>query len=450
MSAQTQLRAEPSARSPLLERIAAEHAAADAPERAGRRRSLEALLEQGLPTSRDENWRYSSLRMLEKARFAPPAMRTRVAPSALPGPIAGYLRYVFVDGRLDPALSAPGAGTAASLVSGAASVVSGAASPAPGAALPARIQSPISATHPDAAFALLNEAFSPEGARLHVRAGAAPACIEIVYVATQPLERGTAYPRLAVDVEPAARLSLIERHLSLEPAASCISAIEVRIGERALTDHYRVQQLGIGSLWIDTLATSLEREAQYRLHALQLGSLAGRSTCGVRLAGQGAQLTLHALAVGQRRQVLDTYALVEHASPDTRTEQSFRGIAAEHARLGFNGKIIVRAGAHGADSNQSLRGLLAGADAEIDVRPQLEIYTDDVRCSHGATAGKLDDNMLFYLLSRGLERERAMQLLKWAFLEDVVARIEVAELRRAVERSLAGQLTDGNALQELL
>jgi Fe-S cluster assembly protein SufD len=112
--------------------------------------------------------------------------------------------------------------------------------------------------------------------------------------------------------------------------------------------------------------------------------------------------------------------------------------------------VVVRKDAKGTDSQQSLRGLLAGPDAEIDVRPQLEIYTDDVRCAHGATAGKLDDNMLFYLLSRGIDAEMAQRLLKWAFLEDVVARIEVPELRRQVERSLAGQMKDAADLMELL
>ena len=101
--------------------------------------------------------------------------------------------------------------------------------------------------------------------------------------------------------------------------------------------------------------------------------------------------------------------------------------------MAFNGKVVVARGATGADSQQSLRGLLAGPEAEIDVRPQLEIYTDEVRCSHGATTGKLDEQMLFYLLSRGLDREAAQRLLKWAFLEDAVATIEVPELRRQIE-----------------
>jgi Fe-S cluster assembly protein SufD len=118
--------------------------------------------------------------------------------------------------------------------------------------------------------------------------------------------------------------------------------------------------------------------------------------------------------------------------------------------VAFNSKVTVRAGAHGSDSRQSLRGLLAGAEAEIDVRPQLEIHTDDVRCSHGATAGKLDDNVLFYLLSRGIDRDTAQQLLKWAFLADVVARIEIPDLKRSIELALAGRLDVVKDLKELI
>src|SRR5580704_18967859 len=101
-------------------------------------------------------------------------------------------------------------------------------------------------------------------------------------------------------------------------------------------------------------------------------------------------------------------------------------------------------------SRQSLRGLLAGPEAEIDVRPQLEIHTDDVRCSHGATAGKLDESVLFYLLSRGLDADTAQQLLKWAFLADVVAKIDIPDLKRSVERVLAGRIEVATELQELL
>jgi Fe-S cluster assembly protein SufD len=174
-----------------------------------------------------------------------------------------------------------------------------------------------------------------------------------------------------------------------------------------------------------------------------------RSTLALRLAVDRAHLSLAVAALGDRQQVQDAYAVVEHAAPNARTVQSFRGIAAGRARVAFNGKIIVAPGARGTDTRQSLRGLLAGPEAEIDLRPQLEIYTDEVRCNHGATAGKLDDDMLFYLLSRGLDRDSAQRLLKWAFLEDVISQVTLRPLRRQIEERIARQLRD-ETLRELL
>jgi Fe-S cluster assembly protein SufD len=211
-----------------------------------------------------------------------------------------------------------------------------------------------------------------------------------------------------------------------------------------------VQQTGARAIWFDTLTANLATNARYQLHTVNLVALSVRSTVRVQLRGERSEVGVLSVSVGSKNQVHDTFALIDHIAPNARTEQSFRGISSGRARVAFNGKIVVQKGAHGTDSQQSLRGLLAGADAEIDVRPQLEIYTDDVRCNHGATAGKLDDNMLFYLLSRGLDRETALRLLKWAFLEDVVAKIEVPELRRQIEQSLAGQLNDAAVIKELL
>ncbi len=183
---------------------------------------------------------------------------------------------------------------------------------------------------------------------------------------------------------------------------------------------------------------------------MSVGALSARSTSHIELVGSGAEAAVHVVSLADGLQVHDGFALIEHIAPNTKSDQSVRGIAAGRSRVAFNSKVVVREHAKSTDSKQSLRGLLAGDQAEIDVRPQLEIYTDDVRCNHGATAGKLDDNMLFYLLSRGIERDIAQQLLKWAFLEDVVSRIAVPELRKHIEQSLAGQMKETAALKELL
>ena len=309
---------------------------------------------------------------------------------------------------------------------------------------------PIGARGTDERFALLNEAFATDGARIHLAAGAPAQRLEVIFVACADGDRGTSYPRLEVSLGAHTQLELIERHLSAAGAASTVdSAAVIELARGARLTHYRLQGLSGSTIAFDTLQATLAEDTVYRLHGVSTGAAAARSTQILRLTGARAHLSMALVALGDRQQVQDTFALVEHRAPHTRTEQLFRGIAAGRARVACNGKIVVAPTAAGTDSQQSLRGLLAGTDAEIDVRPQLEIYTDDVRCSHGATAGKLDDNMLFYLLARGLDRDTALRLLKWAFLADAFAKIELPELRRQIEASLAEVLKDA-ALKELL
>jgi len=417
---------------------------------ARRQQAIQALAAQGLPQTREENWRYSNLRPLERARFAPVAAADSaplpMLPSGteLPARLQGFARHVFVDGVFAPALSSPlelpGLTVDHLRREDTAAI----------ARLPRAL--PAAGSLPEARLALLNEAFATDTASIHVSAAAGePPRVELVFIAVAGADAGASYPRVHVALEPGSRLILIERHVGAGGGANFInSSIDLEIARGAHLTHYRLQQAGARATWLDTLAAVLAADARYRLLAIHSGALSARSTSHVRLAGAGAELTFSAAALADRQQVQDNFALVEHAAPGARTEQTFRGIASGRARVAFNGKIAVRESAAGADSRQSLRGLLAGADAEIDVRPQLEIYTDEVRCSHGATAGKLDEDMLFYLLARGLAPEVAQRLLKWAFLEDVVSRIELPELRRQIERDLAAQMADAASLQELL
>lgn len=409
---------------------------------AGRRReALEALCARGLPATREENWRYTNLRVLERARFAPVQTPAETLP-ALPEPPAGFVRFIFVDGLLrSSAADAPGVVVRSLRSHGTA---------ADGAA-PAAATWDLATELPEARLALLNEAFATDAVSIDVGAGVEAAGIELVFVAAAPAQSGASYPRVRLALAAGARLSVVERHVGAADAASLVnSAVRVDVAPNAHLVHYRLQQCGARSAWFDTLDAELAAGARYELLAVNTGALAARSTVHARLAGTGAELALSAAALGDGRQSQDMYALSEHLAPHTRTAETFRGIASARARVAFNGKIAVREKARGADSRQSLRGLLDGPEAEIDVRPQLEIYTDEVSCSHGATAGKLDENMLFYLLSRGLAREVADHLLKWAFLEDVVAKITLADLRRQIELGLVGQMSEMTTLKELL
>jgi len=431
---------------PLTARIAEQHAhsvgalSPALPGAARRRAALEALAVAGLPGTRDENWKYANLRPLERASFAP-AAPTALSAVDLPKALAGFTRYVFIDGTFAPALSDESAGAA--LMKPLAALPD----PREPPSLARAMTGPASA---DQRFAVLNAAFATDGAAITVAAGAAASRVEVLFVAGADGQAGASYPRIELKLEPGAQLTLIERHVSANLAASFVtSAVSVELARGALLEHYRLQELAPRALFFDTLEARLATEARYRLRLIGSGAQSARSTLRVEHAGERAELDLAVVALGDRQQVQDTYARVEHSAAHARTEQTFRGIAAGRARIACNGKIVVARTAHGTDSRQSLRGLLAGPEAEIDVRPQLEIYTDDVRCSHGATAGKLDDNMLFYLLSRGLDREAAQRALKWAFLADVIARIQVPELRRQIEERLAAAMQDGAAFKEL-
>jgi Fe-S cluster assembly protein SufD len=449
----------------LADRITQEHAAAAASLPAGvlsaerRARALASLAATGMPTVREENWKYANLRALEKVRFAPRAggATHKVAATELPPALAGYSRYVFVDGVFAPVLSSDAGHSGVSIRTFRADSSAALGTSPRGGATNASHQSgrdtrPDNGANTDTRLALLNEAFATDAAVIRVAAGTdCTACLEIVFVATDEGDQAASYPRLELHVESDARLGLIERHVSVGSDANFVNAaIDVRLARGASVDHYRIQQVGMRAVWFDTLTASVAQSASYRLHAVTLGALSARSTIHAMLEGEGAEVELRAVSLAGQRQVHDSYSLVEHAAPHTRSEQSFRGIASDRARTAFNSKVVVRKGAKRTDSHQSLRGLLAGPEAEIDVRPQLEIYTDDVKCNHGATTGKLDDQMLFYLLSRGIDRETAQGLLKWAFLEDVVSKISVPELRRQIELSLAGQLNEPIALEELL
>jgi Fe-S cluster assembly protein SufD len=424
-----------------------------------RHEAVQALAAQGLPGTREENWRYANLRPLERARFAPVARAASGPIPTLPsGPsppkiLDGFARYAFVDGAFAPELSQPRevpgltvrhlrhpeGGPGARREARAGTV----------AQLPRAL--PALGNLPEARLALLNEAFATDTAWVQVSAAAEPARLELLFVAVAGAEAGASYPRVRLSLDPGARLTLIERHVGAGSGASFVNgSVELAISRGAQLTHYRLQQAGVRTTWLDTLAAELAAQARYRLLVIHTGALSARSTTYVRMAGAGAELDLSAVALGERQQVQDNFALVEHSAPRARTGQTFRGIASARARVAFNGKIVVREPAAGTDSRQSLRGLLAGPEAEIDVRPQLEIYTDEVRCSHGATAGKLDEAMLFYLLSRGLAPEVAQRLLKWAFLEDVVSKIELPELRRQIEHDLVGQMSELAPLKELL
>jgi Fe-S cluster assembly protein SufD len=393
--------------------------------------ALRTALAQGLPTARDENWKYASLRALDKARLTsvvPAAAALDAAHALLPARLDDHLRIVLVDGQLAPSLSD---------------------------ALPASLRFVTTGTHGidgaadgDLRWAAVNAAFASGTLELDAD-GKVPLRVEVCCVTTLLATAGGAHPRLMLRLAPGAQVALVERQLSTPEATALTNvAIDAELGSGAVLRHVRVQTHGAHSQLLETVRVRVGAAAQYQQLQVALGAQAARTTGRVELAAPGAGCVVRVAALADGTRVHDNFYLIDHQAPHTSTQQWVRGIAAGRARVAFNGHIRMAAGAVGAASDQSLRGLQSGSQCEIDLRPQLEIYVDAVKASHGATVGKLDEQMLFYLLSRGIDRETAQGLLKWAFVADVLTHLTDSALRRQIERELARTLGDAPTVME--
>ena len=402
-----------------------------------RAEALRRVLESGLPGLRDDAWRYSNLRPMAQARLASTAASdaTAQARALLPDALAGIARFVFVNGRYAPALSADPA------VLAGATLATASGQGAAGIALRT------DATTIDERFAWLNDAFAVDVARLAVQGDLD---VELLFLSLPSADAGANYPRLELHVASGARLRLIERHLGGAGPSSLVNAgAQVVLGRDATLEHLRLQACAPDALFIDSLVADVGAGSRYALTQLNLGANSARNSIRVSLAGEGATLDLKGMSVAGGQRVLDTAIQVLHVARRTASTQTLRGIANDRSGVSFSSRVDVAASAGGADSRQSLKGLLGGAGAEVNLRPQLEISTDEVKASHGATTGALDETMLFYLLSRGLDREVARRLLEWAFLEDVLAHIPLPALRRQVELATLERLGNTQALEAL-
>ena len=392
---------------------------------AARRAAVDRLVALGLPGLRDDAWRYADLRPLRSAALRPAANEVLTAGTlpALPAAIAGSQRLVFVDGRLDAAASTPVDDT---LLRPLGALAAGAERSG------------------ETRFALLNDAFALDAARFAVHGDGV---LELVFVASDAA--GASYPRVQLELVPGARLTLVERHVGTGAATLSSAVAELALGRDALCRWYRLQDLAGDATHLEALRARLDAGATLEAVMLQLGGGAVRTTFDCDLYGRGASLQLHAASLAGGARTQDGAITVRHLAPETRSQQELRAIASGRAGIAFRSAVCVGRDATGADSRQSLKGLIGGDGAEVNLRPELEIDVDSVRASHGATTGAIDEGMLFYLLSRGLDRDTARQLLEWAFIEAVIGGVGDGALRREFEERTVAHLGNRAALEVL-
>lgn len=384
------------------------------------RTALEAALREGLPGPRNEAWKYTSLRALERRSFAAPASLPEVDAALLKGIPAP--RLVFVNGLHDAALSDLGDhGIGVRLATAHAGVDLGDRTDASGGI-----------------FEQLNAALARDGARLRVDAGVqAPLPLHLVFIGVPAASDLAWHLHHTIELDEGACATVVEHHLAGAAHAHLgNTVVRVHLASGARLLHARVQDdSATATSFLHTDAV-LETFAQYVRCDLELGGGLTRHALDVRLAGDGARLVASGVLFADGRRHLDTRLGIEHVAQNTACKLLWRGLGAGRGRAVFHGGITIHTGADGSDAVLSNKNLLLSDQAEIDTQPVLEIHADEVTAAHGATVGQIDPTAMFYLRSRGLPEPEARRLLTAAFCREVVTGVEDAALRALLQDRL--------------
>ena len=406
-----------------------------------RREALDRFCERGFPTPRDEDWKYTNVRPIERRAFRLEAVPGEGAGSGAEGEVPSIRRLsgldsaavlVFVNGRL--VRPHPGQDTlpAGARVESLARVL---------ASDPERVEPILSGAGNQDAFASLNRAFLGDGAVITIGRGTRiERPVELVFVARGESDVAS-HPVVLVEAEAGSRGTVVEHHLGAGGGAKLANPFtRVVVGEGAVVEHHLVLEEDGSSWHVGNIEARVAAGGHLGSNAVQLGGRLVRYGIDVSLDGVGASVVLNGLYVVHGRQHVDFHTRVDHREPGGTSEQVYKGLLDGHGRGVFNGRVLVHRDAQQSDASQSNHNLLLSPNAEVDTKPQLEIFADDVKCSHGATVGQLDERAVHYVRSRGLGEDAARALLTFGFAEDVLARMGVAAVRRHVERGLTGAL----------
>ena len=397
-----------------------------------REQAQTALGAQAMPNLRDEAWRFTDLAPLHRLKFQQPTAVSRLQAEDIASFCLDEVktRLVFIDGVYAPQLSTP-APIGGVLVTNLQTAMATHAT-----ALEAQLGR--QQTLGDNVFAALNTAYLQDAAVLvvprHVEV-AAP--VHLLFVATQA--GALSHPRCLLLAEAGSRVTLVEDYVALQDSAYLVTPVtEIVLADQAHVTHVRVQRDGPQAFHIANCAVSVGRSAHYQSVGVAMGAQLSRYHLSVVL-GEGAECAVDGFALLAGSQLADTHSCIDHAKPHGTSRQLHKCIADGSAHAVFNGKVIVRLGAQRTDSAQSSRNLLLSSRAQVDTQPQLEIFADDVKCTHGATIGQLDAEELFYLQSRGLSGSAARQLLTYAFGAEIIERISVPSLKHQLQQRMLTQ-----------
>lgn len=404
-----------------------------------RQRAFARFCKVGFPTSRDEDWRFTNVSALARTPFRS-ACKGEIELSLsdldafkIEGAIA---RMVFVDGAFAPRLSTLGGLHRGVTVDGLGRAIAG------GDEVVAAHLGRYLDIERDP-FSALNTAFTEDGAFVRVGRGAVLTHpIHLLFIAKSDQTPMMTHPRNLIVVEDEAQASIVEDYVSwgAETPALSNAVTELVAGGNAIVAHTMIGRENQQTYNVSTLRVEQGRSANVASHSLLLGGSLVRNNVHPVLAGEGAECLINGLFIGGGRQHLDNYMLVEHAKPHCASRQFYNGILDDHAHGVFHGRIVVHKDAQKTDAKQTNRNLLLSDDAQIDTKPQLEIYADDVKCTHGATIGQIEESALFYLRSRGISEADARRILLQAFAGECLGRIPAGAAREYCQAIVAERL----------
>jgi Fe-S cluster assembly protein SufD len=411
----------------------------DRPEHLIRRRAFEQLGANGFPTTKVEEWKYTNLSTVLKTPFSLAEKKENYSSAqldAILGEIPSGPRLVFVNGQLQDHLS-----DISQLDSGVEAV---SLSKAEGSSLEALISEHLGAYANVEASAIvaLNTAFLGNGVCVRVKKDVVSETpLEVLYYSTKESKPYVAHNRVLIVAEDGSQVEVNERYFAENGAQYLTSAVaEVVVGKKAKVVQHRLQCESLEAFHVTHCEVRQADDSQYQSHAITFGGSIVRNDINPILLGERTDTVMNGLSILAGTQHVDNHTVLEHVEPNCESNEWYKGIYADKSKGNFSGTIIVRQDAQKTNAIQNNQSLLLSPDAESNAKPQLKIWADDVRCTHGATIGQLDDDALFYLRSRGIPEDKAHHVLHRAFAGDITEQIENQPLREKVEQLLQEKL----------
>jgi Fe-S cluster assembly protein SufD len=408
-----------------------------------RRAALARFEELGFPAVSDEEWRFTNVSPIARTNFLPAeapeagaVAMEQIEPFLFRGH-AGH-RLVFVNGHYVAALSDPGTIPPGAVVESLASAI--------------ERHSDLVTRHlsrhtrvDENGFTALNAAFMQDGAFIHIPDNTdLPEAIHLLYVALPGRDPILAAPRNLFVVGRSSRVAIVESYIALGSGAYLTNVVsELVVGENATVEHDRLQLEDVRAYHVGTIDMYQQGNSTVTSNSISLGGSIVRNTVTAVLDAPGSTCTLNGLSLATGSQVIDNHTVIDHAKPHCQSHELYKAILDGTSRGVFNGKIFVRKDAQKTDAKQTNQTLLLSDDATIDTKPQLEIFADDVKCTHGATVGQLAAEQLFYLRARGIDDIAARDVLTFAFAADVIDRVHVEPLREQLDALLHTRLREG-------